>query len=640
MREYLPVLIVAAIISVFATVFVAAYLRIKNKKEALGFDRHMEDGELIRRLLKYAVPYKKQFVLVLGIMLVSIAYDLASPLIVGAIEEMIKDDFQLGALGRWVLLYAGILIVSLICTYFQAIILQRTGQRILSALRQDLFVHIESLSHEQLNQIPVGKLVTRVTNDTNAISMMFTNILVNMAKNVFVVVGVLAAMLMLNYALTLMVLCFVPFLVLFTVIFRKFTRKVFRVVKDRTTDINTYLSENLSGIKITQVFNQEERKMADFLRRSNDLKKAKQNQIFVFGIFRPMVYMLYISSVLCLLYLGGRGYIKGGTFLGQSFTSGVIVSFYMYVNKFFNPIQNLAEQFNQLQSAFASAEKIFTIFDMKPEVVDEPGAIELEEIRGEIEFKDVWFAYVPGEWVLKGVSFHVLPRQTVAFVGSTGSGKTTILNLICRNYDIQKGQILIDGIDIRHIKIASLRKHFGQMLQDVFLFSGTVRSNIVLREDRFTDEEIWQACRYVNADSFINKMENGLDETVRERGNNFSAGQRQLLSFARTIIHRPEVMILDEATANIDTETEILIQDSLEKMKNIGTMLIVAHRLSTIQHADNIIVLAHGEILEQGTHQELLRHRGRYYQLYTLPLAILAKSAILLLNSERKGEDL
>ena len=618
MREYLPVLIVAAIISVFATVFVAAYLRIKNKKEALGFDRHMEDGELIRRLLKYAVPYKKQFVLVLGIMLVSIAYDLASPLIVGAIEEMIKDDFQLGALGRWVLLYAGILIVSLICTYFQAIILQRTGQRILSALRQDLFVHIESLSHEQLNQIPVGKLVTRVTNDTNAISMMFTNILVNMAKNVFVVVGVLAAMLMLNYALTLMVLCFVPFLVLFTVIFRKFTRKVFRVVKDRTTDINTYLSENLSGIKITQVFNQEERKMADFLRRSNDLKKAKQNQIFVFGIFRPMVYMLYISSVLCLLYLGGRGYIKGGTFLGQSFTSGVIVSFYMYVNKFFNPIQNLAEQFNQLQSAFASAEKIFTIFDMKPEVVDEPGAIELEEIRGEIEFKDVWFAYVPGEWVLKGVSFHVLPRQTVAFVGSTGSGKTTILNLICRNYDIQKGQILIDGIDIRHIKIASLRKHFGQMLQDVFLFSGTIRSNIVLREDRFTDEEIWQACRYVNADSFINKMENGLDETVRERGNNFSAGQRQLLSFARTIIHRPEVMILDEATANIDTETEILIQDSLEKMKNIGTMLIVAHRLSTIQHADNIIVLAHGEILEQGTHQELLRHRGRYYQLYTL----------------------
>ncbi|MFG6352322.1 MAG: ABC transporter ATP-binding protein/permease, partial [Oscillospiraceae bacterium] len=382
--------------------------------------------------------------------------------------------------------------------------------------------------------------------------------------------------------------------------------------------INTYLSENLSGIKITQVFNQEGRKMADVLSKSAALKKAKQNQILVFGIFRPMVYMLYVSSVLCLLYLGGRGYIRDTVFLGQAMTSGTIVSFYMFISKFFNPIQTLAEQFNQLQSAFASAEKIFSVFDLQPEVVDAPDAADLPAIRGEIEFKDVWFAYEPGEWVLKGVSFHVDAKQTVAFVGATGSGKTTILSLICRNYDIQKGQILIDGIDIRKIKIASLRRHFGQMLQDVFLFSGTIRSNIVLREERFTDEEIWDACKYVNADSFLSKMERGLDEEVRERGANFSAGQRQLLSFVRTIIHRPEVMILDEATANIDTETELLIQDSLEKMKNIGTMLIVAHRLSTIQHADQIIVLSHGEILEHGTHQELLAQKGRYYQLYTL----------------------
>jgi len=295
-----------------------------------------------------------------------------------------------------------------------------------------------------------------------------------------------------------------------------------------------------------------------------------------------------------------------------------MVSFYMYISKFFNPIQTLAEQFDMLQKSFASAEKIFTILDMVPEVVDDEDAVELEEIRGEIEFKDVWFAYKPGEWVLKGVSFHVEPRQTVAFVGSTGSGKTTILSLICRNYDIQKGQILIDGIDIRKIKIASLRKHFGQMLQDVFLFAGDIRSNILLREEGITDEEVWEACRYVNADTFIRKMEKGLDEPVRERVNNGSAGQRQLLSFARTIIHKPAVMILDEATANIDTETELLIQDSLEKMKNIGTMLIVAHRLSTIQHADNIILLAHGQILEQGNHQQLLQQHGRYYQLYTL----------------------
>jgi ATP-binding cassette subfamily B protein len=320
---------------------------------------------------------------------------------------------------------------------------------------------------------------------------------------------------------------------------------------------------------------------------------------------------------MCLFYLGGKGYIDNMTFFGQTMSSGIIVTFYMYISKFFNPIQTLAEQFDMLQRSFASSEKIFTIMDMVPQVVDEEETVEMESIRGEIEFRDVWFAYNPGEWVLKGVSFHVEAGQTVAFVGSTGSGKTTILSLICRNYDIQKGQILIDGIDIRKIKISSLRRHFGQMLQDVFLFSGTIRSNIVLR-DEFTEDEIWQAVRYVNADSFINKLDDGLDEEVRERGNNFSAGQRQLLSFARTILHKPSVMILDEATANIDTETELLIQDSLEKMRNIGTMLIVAHRLSTIQHADNIILLSQGQIAEQGNHQQLLQKKGRYYHLYTL----------------------
>ena len=618
MSEFAPLYIVGAVVGVFSLLFIAAYATLKHKKAAVTFDRNVPDGEIMARMLPYAKPYWKSFLAVLLMMMVSIAYDIISPILVGDIETVIKDDFELRELFVRVGLYASILIVSMISTYFQSIVLQKTGQKILSALRQDLFTHIESLSHNQLNQIPVGKLVTRVTNDTNAISMMFTNILVNMIRNVFVIVGVLAAMLILNLELTLMVLCFIPFLVLFTVIFRVFTRRVFRTVKDRTTDINTYLCENLSGIKITQIFNREDAKMEEFLEKSNGLRIARRNMTLVFGIFRPMVYMLYISSVLCLLYLCGRGYIRNTVFLGQTIESGTLVTFYMYISKFFNPIQTLAEQFNQLQSAFASAEKIFAIFDLEPELTDEPDAIELEHIEGEIEFKDVWFAYVPGEWVLKGVSFHVKPKETVAFVGATGSGKTTILSLICRNYDIQKGQILIDGIDIRHIKIASLRRHFGQMLQDVFLFSGTIRSNIVLREDSFTDDEIWQACRYVNADHFINKLDGGLDEVVRERGNNFSAGQRQLLSFARTILHRPEVMILDEATANIDTETEILIQDSLEKMKNIGTMLIVAHRLSTIQHSDNIILLSHGVIREQGTHQELLHRKGRYYKLYTL----------------------
>ncbi len=618
MAEYLPILIVGGIIGVFALIFVIAFFSIKNKKAAVGYDRHMPDKEIISRLLGYAKPFWKDFVLVFFIMLLSIGHNILSPLLVGHIEELVKDRFELSRLFTLVAFYGVILLISLVCTYAQALILQKTGQKILSQLRLDIFTHIESLSHEQLNNIPVGKLVTRVTNDTNAISMMFTNVLVTMVKNAMVLFGVLVSMLVINYAMTLVVLCFVPFVVLFTVIFRKFSRKAHRAVTDSRTDLNTFLSENLSGMKITQIFNREEEKMQEFLGKSRALTKARRERMFVFGIFRPMVYMLYISTVLCLLYLGGKSYIQDFTLLGQVITSGTVVTFYMYASRFFDPIQTLAEQFDTLQSAFASAEKIFTILDMHPEVVDEPDAIDLPEIRGEIEFKDVWFAYKPDEWVLQGVSFKVEPKQTVAFVGSTGSGKTTILSLICRNYDIQKGQILIDGIDIKKIKIASLRRHFGQMLQDVFLFSGTIRSNILLRMEDVSDEQIMEACRYVNADSFIGKLEAGLDEPVRERGNNFSAGQRQLLSFARAILHKPSVMVLDEATANIDTETEVLIQDSLEKMKNIGTMLIVAHRLSTIQHSDNIILLSHGKILEQGTHQELLAQKGRYYNLYTL----------------------
>ena len=618
MHEYLPLLIVGAIIGTATAILLLVYLKAKDRMEAESYERHMADGELIRRLLVYAKDYRKEFAVTFLAMLISIAYDVVAPLLIGRIEGMIKDRFEMSALFAMVGVYAGVLVISLICTYVQAMVLQKTGQKILSALRLDLFTHIEQLSHEQLNNIPIGKLVTRVTNDTNAISYMFTNILVTLAKNSLVIVGVLVAMLMLNYALTLMILCFAPFLVFFTVLFNKFSRQANRRVSTATTEINTYLSENLSGMKVTQIFNQEDRKMCDFVQRGEQLKKAKLTRMFTNGTFRPLVYLLHISSVLCLLYLGGKGHIQNTSFLGQTITGSIIVSFYMYTSKFFNPIQTLAEQFDALQRSFASAEKIFSIMDIVPEVVDAPDAVELDEIRGEIEFKDVWFCYKPDEWVLKGVSFHVEPKQTVAFVGATGSGKTTILSLICRNYEIQKGQILIDGIDVRHIKLSSLRRHFGQMLQDVFLFSGDIRSNILLRSEGISDEQVMEACRYVNADSFINKLENGLDEPVRERGNNFSAGQRQLLSFARTILHKPSVMILDEATANIDTETELLIQDSLEKMKNIGTMLIVAHRLSTIQHADNIILLSAGRIVEQGTHQELLQLKGRYYQLYTL----------------------
>ncbi len=616
--RYFPLLAVGGVTGVVTLVFVVAYAMIKDKKQAIGFDRNMRDGEVIKRLMAYARPYVGSFIVVGILMLFSISNSILSPWILGRMEELVVGDFKLSQLYGWVAVYAGVLIVSLVSTYFQAIILQKAGQKIISSIREETFTHIESLSHDQLHHIPVGTLVTRVTNDANAISIMFTDILVNLVKNVFIILGVMVAMLILNPALTLMVMCFVPFVVIFTVIFRKFSRRAHRRVKDGNTAINTYLSENLSGMKITQIFNREERKRLEFDERNRNLGRAKMQQILVFGIFRPLVYMLYVSSVLCLFYLGGTGVIGGGTLLGFAITGGTIVSFYMYITRFFDPIQKLAEQFNRLQSAFASAEKIFSILDIVPGVVDDEGAEELTEVKGEIEFRDVWFAYEAEEWVLRGVSFHINAGETAAFVGATGSGKTTILSLLCRNYDIQRGEILIDGVNIRRYKISSLRRHFGQMLQDVFLFSGTIRSNILLGMEGVDDTELKRVCDYVNATHFIDRTENGFDEEVRERGNNFSAGQRQLLSFARTILHRPSVMILDEATANIDTETEILIQDSLEKMRSIGTMLIVAHRLSTIQHADRIIVLSHGEILETGNHAELLEKQGRYYELYRL----------------------
>lgn len=617
MREYFPLLVAGAIVGLFSAAFIIAYALMKNKKEAIGFDRTLKDSEIMKRLLGYAKPYGKNFLAVLLLMLVSVSYGVISPLLIGNIEDLVKSDFELSALYIRLAVYISILLLSLAATYAQSIILQRTGQKILSDLRNDLFRKIESLSHEQLHKLPVGKLVSRITSDTNAISHLFVGVLVNLAKNFFMVICVFVAMVVLNYELALMITCFVPFIVLFTLIFRKFSRKAYRAVRDGTTDINTFLSENLSGIKIIQAFNREQAKLDEFSDKNNKLRSARFRQLFVFGIFRPVVYMLYVTSVMCLFYLGGKGYLDGASFLGQTITAGTLVTFYMYISKFFNPIQSLAEQFNFLQSAFASAEKIFIIMDEKPTVNDTDGATDIEKIHGDIEFKNVWFAYEPDEWILKDLSFKIRAGETAAFVGATGAGKTTILSLLCRNYDIQKGQILVDGKDITEYTISSLRRRIGQMLQDVFLFSGTIRSNIAL-DGEFTDDEIKHACEYVNADKFIERLPDGLDHEIRERGNNLSAGQRQLLSFARTVIHKPDVMILDEATANIDAETESLIRNSLEKMMNRGTMLIVAHRLSTVRHADVIIVMDDGQIIEQGTHDELIAKKGKYYNLYTV----------------------
>jgi ATP-binding cassette subfamily B protein len=441
---------------------------------------------------------------------------------------------------------------------------------------------------------------------------MYTDVLINALRSIMTVIGVFVIMFTQNARLTLLISAVVPFVILASVFFRYFSRKAYRLVRFNVSSINAFLSEHLSGMKLIQVFNREEAKYQQFKEKNVRLRKSNVLQTVTFAVYRPLMYMLFVATLIATLWYGGTLAMAG------VITYGTLLAFTQYISKFFDPIQDLAEKFDTLQAAFTSGERIFELLDMKPHVRDQEGAIELSGFQGHIEFRNVWFAYIGEDWILKDVSFVVKPKETVAFVGATGSGKTTILSLIVRNYEIQKGQILIDGIDIRDIKIASLRKHVGQMMQDVFLFSGTVESNIRLRDDSITDQEIVEACRYVNADRFIDQLPGKYDEPVRERGNNFSTGQRQLLSFARTLVHRPSLMILDEATANIDTETEELIQESLKKLMHIGTMIIVAHRLSTIQHVDTIFVMQKGKIIEQGDHQELLKQKGHYYTLYRL----------------------
>ncbi|HEY8395420.1 MAG TPA: ABC transporter ATP-binding protein, partial [Bacilli bacterium] len=535
----------------------------------------LTDRKMIRRLFKYMKGNVWKFVVAGLLMLVSVAISLILPYLLGKAARLLGEaDGDFRDVIITVVLYASCMALAFVLQYFQSIILQKVGQNIIFKIREDVFSHIESFSTNQFTKIPVGKLVTRVTNDTNTLNEMYTSVLIDLLKNIFTIIGVFVAMLILNARLTLLVLILSPLLVIISFVFRKLSRKAYREVRNNLTDVNTFLSENISGMKVTQVFNQEKKKLREFQKRNRALRKSSLKEIFIFGVFRPSIYVIYLLTTTLVLWFGARSVIGGISFIPEV-GYDMIIAFTQYIDMLFNPLQQLAEQFNVLQSAFASAEKIFSVLDTVPEITDEPDAIELEDLKGEIEFKNVWFSYLPDEWVLKDVSFKIKPKETVAFVGATGSGKTTILSLIVRNYDIQKGQILIDGIDIKKIKIASLRKQIGQMPQDVFLFSGTILSNIQMREESISFEDVKQASEYVNADQFIEKLHDGYQEEVRERGNNFSSGQRQLISFARTIAHKPKVMMLDEATANIDTETETLIQDSLKKMMNIGTMVIV-----------------------------------------------------------------
>ena len=582
-----------------------------NDELRLKTDRKLSMGYILKRNVKYLKPEIGNLILSMVFMVLTVFLGLQNPLI---LQEVIKSLNIEDAVIDYdhvltcAIVYLLVSIFSQVFRFIQTMILQHSGQRIVYDMRMEVFSHIENMSQNQFNEMPVGSLVTRVASYTANMSDLFTNTIINVLRNLLTVILVYAYMYFISVELALIMLIFVVVIFVSSLIFSRIAKRLFRQERAYLSDLNTFLNENLSGMKLIQIFNQEERKIEEFDKLNERYRKARTKVTYAFAVYRPFITLLHTLAIATTFGAG----------LGLSLAVDAIVAFYMYLSNFFNPIQNLADQVNNIQRALTASERLINLLDVAPEVLDSEDSIEIENFVGEIEFKNVWFAYNADNWILKDVSFKIKPGDTCAFVGATGAGKTTILSLIVRNYEIQKGQILIDGIDIRKIKMDSLRRGIGQMLQDVFMFSGSIKTNITLHDESFTPEEIKETCDYVNASSFIDKLENGVDQEVIERGENFSQGQRQLLSFARTVIHKPQILILDEATANIDTETEVLIQESLEKIKNIGTMLVVAHRLSTIQHADQIIVLQNGEIIERGNHQELLKNKGYYYKLYQL----------------------
>lgn len=512
------------------------------------------------------------------------------------------------------MVYLVILLIGFVFNFIQTMLLQWTGQNIIYNIRQEVFEHIQRLSLRFFDVTPVGRIVTRVTNDVESLNEMYTNILVKLFKNIVKLIGLAIVMLSINVRMSMYAFILLPFIIFLTFLFKKISRTTYRIARTKLTAINTYLSEHISGMKLIQIFARENEKYKEFEGKSKELYRANYREMMVFAIFRPSIYMLSVFALVIIIWAGGTSYFNG------MITIGTLYIFIQYIGSFFEPIQEIAEQFSTLQSAMASAEKIFTILDEEIIIQNPEEPISLPEIQGRIEFKHVWFAYIEEDWILKDVSFVIEPGQKIAFVGATGAGKSSILNLIGRYYDIQKGEILIDGVNIKELDTDQLRASIGQVQQDVFIFTGDIKSNIRLKSDDISDEMLQEASKYVNADAFIQKLSHGYDEPVTERGATLSAGQRQLLSFARTLAYNPNILVMDEATANIDTETEQLIQEALEKLMTNRTTIMVAHRLSTIQHADLIMVMHKGRIRESGTHQELLAQNGIYKKLYELQL--------------------
>lgn len=567
------------------------------------------------RLIAYMKPYAHWVIFALLLVLGLTAFDLYRPMLVGDAIDAFGANGDYDVIIATAIKYAVVLALSFAFNIAQTWILQKTGQNIILQMRKDLYRHIQSLGSRYFDITPVGKLVTRVTNDVEALNEMYSGILVQLFRNIVKIVGLAGVMLVLDVRLAAISFVLMPLVIGLTVLCQKIARNIYRLYRTRLTDINTFLSEHLSGMKIIQIFGRQERKFEEFHDKNTKLYKAFYREMLMYAVFRPLIYILSILSLMIVLWFGSRNVFD------EIISVGTLYIFSNYIRSFFDPIQELAEQFSTLQSSIASAEKIFTVMDEDEFIPEVENPKQPDKITGKIEFDHVWFAYDGENYVLKDVSFVINPGEKVAFVGATGAGKSSILNLIGRYYDIQKGHIYIDGIDIRQLSKKKLRSAIGQMQQDVFIFEGDVAYNIRLNDDAITDAQVKAAAEYVNASHFIEKLPQGYHEPVTERGATFSAGERQLLSFARTLAHNPSILVMDEATANIDTETEILIQEALEKLMDGRTTIMVAHRLSTIQHADCIMVMHKGRICERGTHRELLEQDGIYRKLYELQIS-------------------
>lgn len=576
------------------------------------------DIKIMKRLLTYAKPYWLYiFIAAVGILLVTASNLLRPYLVQKAIDNYINNPNipkveAINGVTHIGILYLIIITVAFIINYGQIYLIQYTGQKIIFNLRQQIFEHLQSLSLSFFDKNPVGRLVTRVTNDTDTLNELYTSVIANLFNDIFIILGIIIAMVSYNVKLALISLSTTPLIIGGMYIYRKLASQAYRLVRVRLARINAFLSEHISGMKIVQFFVTEHKKSKEFEKINKDYYDANMRQLTIFAIFRPSMDVIYSLTLALLIWYGGKDIIS------HKIEFGVLYAFVNYLQQLFQPIFDISEKYDILQSAMASAERIFILLDTKEQIKDPEKPIPLEDIQGKIEFKNVWFSYNGKEWVLKDVSFVVNPGETVAFVGATGAGKSSIISLLSRFYDIQKGEILIDGIDIRKVRQQDLRKHIGVVLQDVFLFTGDIKSNIRLNNKNITDNDIYMVAKYVNAHHFIKKLPEGYESKVTERGSTLSAGQRQLLAFARALAFNPKILVLDEATANIDTETERLIQDALKKLTKGRTTLVIAHRLSTIQHADKIIVLHKGRIREMGTHNELLQKKGLYYNLYML----------------------